>query len=153
MEDARVERITGYAGLSDARKEVDEAARRAAAGDVDWQAWIDDWRAGAALVLRLELTAEVCARDGPAVRVRSCGPVWVERHGDPPRVEEQLRQLAGNDFGELAGALRAHGLEIDESDLDDMYVEIRLDRSLRDALAARAVTECPVGPGDRAPDA
>ena len=135
MEHPRVERIAAHAALTDGREELEEAAAWAAEGDADWQAWIDDVAAGLALVLRLDVVVEVRWPDGATDRFHAqAESICVEKHLDPPKVEEQRRELAGKDFPALVPRLRSAGLEIEESDLEAMYVHVELDHSLRQEL-------------------
>lgn len=132
----RIEHITVRAELSDAREELERATRWVRDGERDWQAWIDDWHAGIALVLRLRVSVDVVLDDGGDARFECVNrSVWVEKHVDPPRIQEQVREIAGKDFDTLAGQMRDAGVDVAPSDLEDMYVDVRLDASLRDALS------------------
>jgi hypothetical protein len=140
--DSRIERITAHAALDDADEQLGKAEAAAEHGDPDWAHWVDQYRAGHALIVALDVTVEYFTDTGERNYVHAHNDsVWVERHVDPPMVQEQIRQVASKDFSVLASALRERGLSIEETDLDEMYVEVCLDRSVRDDLAAPGALE------------
>src|SRR6185312_6675461 len=100
VDEATIERITAYAALSDPAEDLAEAARWATEGDVDWQAWLADWRLGLVLILRLDVVVAI-ARPGAEDQRLTCSgrSVWVEKHADPPTVQEQLRHVAASHLG------------------------------------------------------
>ena len=74
--------------------------------------------------------------DGQDVTVRrAIGGVWLEPDA-PPRVEEQVADIAPSELEALARELRDQGLTVDEDDLQSSYLHVELGERLRGALAA-----------------
>lgn len=124
--DARVILDNPAPSLARAQQAADE-------GDESWERWMAEYRAGEALIVRLELSLEFSADTRDIVRIANSG-VFVERHPDPPKVEQQIADVAGKDFSYLARHLIAMGHDIDERDFSDVYVHVELGDDVRQAL-------------------
>lgn len=138
MTDARLERIAAYARLdSDPEEELARAREASEAGDESWDRWIEEVESGDALLVELFITADV--RDHADVhRLRGHNrAVWLENDAHPPKVEEQIREIASKDFGSLSRALEGRGVELSPEELTQMFVHVELGDDLRERLAAR----------------
>lgn len=109
-----------------------------AINDESWQQWVEEYDAGEALILRLDVTARIDDGD-ESVRVSNRG-VWVEKDVHPPAVAGQVQQAVTKDFNTLAEKLRADaGVAVTADDLADMYVDVELADDLLRALATDPV--------------
>lgn len=127
-------RLAALVTLDDPEPTLARARQAAATGDESWQRWLTEYERGEALIVRLELTLEVSDGNREVLRIANPG-VFVEKHPDPPKVEQQIAEIAGKDFSLLAGELSARGHEIDEGELDELYVHVELEQDLTRALS------------------
>lgn len=128
-----VQRLSALAMLDDSATALAQAKAQADAGDESWEQWVAEYQRGEALILRLELTLEL-ADAGSEVLTGSKDGFFVENHSDAPRVEQQIAELAANDFTALASELVERGHEIDLQELGAMYVHVELDADVRRRL-------------------
>jgi hypothetical protein len=134
----RIERLAVYATVDDSGDVLDRARSDAAAGDSSWEEWLAEHERGDALLLRLRVTAEFREDDGPG-RVEVLNQdVWVENDEHPPKVEEQVREVAYKDVPALRSALRERGLDVTEEDLQAMMIHVELAESVLGELRARS---------------
>jgi hypothetical protein len=85
-------------------------------------------------VVRLSTT--LFAADGGAHVIESSNRgVFVETGIHPPRLEQQIADLAGHDLGPLAGELLRRGHRLAPYALEDMYVHVELGEELKAAIA------------------
>jgi hypothetical protein len=94
---------------------------------------------GDALILRLELTLEIADGEREVLRASSAG-FFVESDVHPPKVEQQIAELASGDFVALARQLTARGHDIDTYELSEMYVHVELDEEVRRKLTSNDVS-------------
>jgi hypothetical protein len=120
-------RIEVVASLED--EPEDELARvrqEAEAGDSSWRRWLDEYESGAAMLLKLEVTVSI-EEDGQSDRLtRTNRRLWVEDHAHPPKVEQQVAELAPKDFESIASELRERGWGLGVEDLQEMFVAVEL---------------------------
>ena len=130
-----VRRITAVAELDDRPEAVSATRERAAAGDGD-NAWLlEQWDAGRLLLTEVVVSVAAADDDGHDVTVcRAIAGVWLERD-EPPRVEEQVADVAPGELSELARELCDRGLDVDASALQASYLHVELGDRLRAALA------------------
>lgn len=129
-------RISAIAELDERPTAADATRVRAQAGDRD-NAWLlDEWRAGRLLLAEVVVTVSAEDDEGHDVTVRrAIADVWLEPD-EPPRVEEQVADIAPAELEALAGELRAFGLTVDDDDLQSSYLHVELGERLRGALSA-----------------
>lgn len=78
--------------------ELERVRKEAEAGDTSWRRWLDEYESGAAMLLRLEVRVLI-DEDGHEERLtRTNRRLWVEDHAHPPKVEQQVTELAPKDF-------------------------------------------------------
>jgi hypothetical protein len=123
--------------LDDPERTLAEAEAAAAEGDESWEQWLAEYHRGEALIVRLEFSVEFSAGERDVVRVANPG-VFIEKHPDPPMVEQQIAEVASKDFPFIARDLTARGHPIDEGALSEMYVHVELEDDVRRALEACA---------------
>jgi len=131
-----VHRLSARARLDESPAALSHAKARAESGDESWEQWLAEYRAGDALILRLELTLEISG-EGDAMVTISRDGFFVENHAHAPKVEQQIAELAAGDLATMARELagRDHNLELPE--LGAMYVHVELDPGVRRRLADR----------------
>jgi len=131
----RVERLAARVTLDDPASSLAQAEQAAAAGDESWQRWVEEYRSGSALIVRLETTLEAADGDGEplVIQIANRG-VFLEKAHEPPKVEQQVGELVAKDFPALARALERHGHRIDQHVLGQMYVHVELAADVRSAL-------------------
>jgi len=130
---ATVQRLSAIARLDDPTDTLARARADADAGDESWEQWVAEYRRGEAIIVRLEVVVEVGGDDPQVVTISNRG-VFVEK-AHPPKVEQQIAELAGKDFTTLARKLTDGGHEIGRQDLAQMYVHVELGEDVRRALA------------------
>lgn len=128
-----VERLSALARLDEPSEALARAQAEARVGDESWQQWLAEYERGEALILRVEVTLQLC--EGEPLCLTSAG-VWVEKAIHPPKVEEQISELIAKDFRALVRELTGRGHELDCWELGDMYVHVELAEDVRRALAA-----------------
>lgn len=133
----RLLRLDARVTLDDPGPTLTRAQEAANDGDESWERWVAEYRAGEALILRLDLSLEFSADSPDTLRIANSG-VFVERHPDPPKVEQQIAEVASKDFSYLARELIARGHDIGERELSDIYVHVELGEDVRRALADTA---------------
>ena len=122
-----VRRIEAVAHLEDQPEgELDRAREEAEAGDASWRQWLDQYEEGAAMLLRLDVSLHVDLHGGEERMTLTNHSLWVEDHAHPPKVEQQIAELAHKDFPAFARALRDRGLELGVTDLEEMFVAVTL---------------------------
>lgn len=131
-----VHRLSARARLDESPTALSHAKARAESGDESWEQWLVEYRAGDALIVRLELTLEITG-EANDVLTRSRDGFFVENHADTPKVEQQIAELASGDFAEMAGELVGRGRDVDMQELGAMYVHVELDPGVRRRLADR----------------
>jgi hypothetical protein len=131
-----VHRLSARARLDESPAALLHAKARADSGDESWEQWLAEYRAGDALILRLELTLEITG-DGNDVLTISKDGFFVENHAHTPKVERQIAELASSDFAAMAGELAGLGHDVDMQELGAMYVHVELDPGVRRRLADR----------------
>jgi hypothetical protein len=128
----RLLRLEARVKLDDPGRALAEAERAAGAGDESWERWIAEFRGGQALIVALEVTVTFDGVPG-TLRVANRG-VFVEKHPEPPKVEQQIAEVVSKDFPLLARDLSHRGHHIDEAELGEMYVHVELGEDVRAAL-------------------
>lgn len=128
-----VQRLSARALLDDSAAALAHARAEAAAGDESWEQWVLEYERGEALIVRLELTLELAGGGDELISAVRDG-FFVENHPHTPNVEQQIAELAANDFTALASALAERGYEIDLHELSAMYVHVELDADVRRRL-------------------
>jgi hypothetical protein len=130
-----VQRLSACARLDESAPPLAQARAEAAAGDESWAQWVAEYQRGTALILRLDLS--VAYLDGEPGEIRSSiGGLFVESDIHPPKVEQQIAELASGVLMELVGALAARGAQIDAYELGEMYVHVELEQDVRQKLEA-----------------
>jgi hypothetical protein len=132
----RVERLAARVTLDDPAPALARAETEAAAGDESWQQWVEEYRNGEALIVRLETTLQASDGDGRrlAIEVANLG-VFLEKDAQPPKVEQQIGELATKDFSVFVRELADRGMRVDPHFLGQMYVHVELEDDVRDALS------------------
>lgn len=130
-------RLSARARLDDSAEALANAKAEASAGDESWEQWVAEYERGDALIVRLELTIEITG-DEPERLLAHTGGFFVENTGNPPRLEQQIAEVASADLhSQLQELARGrHHLEPDE--LDHMYVHVELDQTVLERLATTA---------------
>jgi hypothetical protein len=128
-------RLKARVMLDDPGPTLAEAQAAATAGDESWERWVHEYRRGEALIVRLELSLEFSARERHVLGVANPG-VFIEKHPDPPRVEQQIAEVVSKDFPLIARDLNARGHQVEEAELSEMYVHVELEEDVRRELAA-----------------
>jgi hypothetical protein len=127
---ATVRSITCRADLDDAAPEIDQAREQARAGDVSWKQWVDEYDAGRALVLRLQVTISFDEDDQiEEVETVNRG-IWVEASEHPPAIAGQLEDVVAKDFNMLSAQLGERGLDVPASELAEMHTRVELSADL-----------------------
>ena len=125
--------------LDDPAPTLAEAEAAAADGDESWEQWLAEYQRGEALIVRLEFSVEFSAGERDTLRVANPG-VFIEKHPDPPMVEQQIAEVASKDFPFIVRDLTARGYAVDEGALSEMYVHVELQDDVRHALETGAST-------------
>lgn len=122
-----LKRIEVVASIEDEPdEELARVRQEAEAGDPSWQRWLREYETGAAMLLKLEVSVSV-EEDGEEDRlVRTNRRLWVEDHAHPPKVEQQVAELAPKDFESIAEELQHRGWKLGVQDLEEMFVGVRL---------------------------
>jgi hypothetical protein len=128
-----VQRLSVRARPDDSAAALARARGHAAAGDEAWEQWLSEYEIGTALLVCLELTIAYSDGEVQAVRSSSDG-LFIQSDIHPSKVEQQIAELAADDFSALAAQLAARGHPIDAFDLDEMHVHVELDDELRRRL-------------------
>jgi hypothetical protein len=131
-----VNRLSARARLDESPAALSHAKARAESGDESWEQWLAEYRAGDALILRLELTLEITGGRNDVLTIARDG-FFVENHAHTPKVEQQIAELASGDFAAMAGELAGRGHGVDLHELASMYVHVELDPGVRRRLADR----------------
>jgi hypothetical protein len=136
---AVVERVSAYVSPDpDVDRALGDAHRRASRGDTSWAEWLQDLRAGRAIVALLEVEITLTV-DGAKRRLTTEMPaVWLELHPHPPLVERQVQDATAISLSALGNAIA-----VPQAELGSMSVHVVLDRAIRDRLPAPAT---PAGP-------
>lgn len=119
--------------LDDPVPALAQAEAAAAAGDESWERWVVEHRRGEALVVRLELQLDFHAEERDVLRIANPG-VFIEKHPDPPKVEQQIAEIVGKDFYYLEREFNARGHQVDQAELSEMYVHVELEEDVQKAL-------------------
>jgi hypothetical protein len=128
-----VQRLSVRALLDDSPAALDHAEALAAAGDESWEQWVDEYRRGDALIVRLELCVEVAEETGEVITATRDG-FFVENHVHAPKLEQQIAELASGDLGAFAAELATRGYDLDIHELGSMYVHVELAPEVRRRL-------------------
>jgi hypothetical protein len=128
-----IQRLRAEVHLDAPRQALADATAQADRGDDDWRQWVDEYRRGEALIVRLEVWVEFATDEPHLLHVRNCG-VWVERTSNAPKLEAQIAEIVDKDYDVLAEELRQHGFHCDSSDLASMYVHIELQDDVKRLL-------------------
>jgi len=132
-----VQRLSARAVLDDSPAALAHAKGLAEAGDESWEQWVAEHQRGDALLVRLELRLEFA--DGmDEVLTTSRDGFFVENHTHAPKLEQQIAELATDDFALLAEELARAGHAVDMRELGTMYVHVELDPGLRRRLRDRS---------------
>lgn len=134
-----IHRLIAHVSIdTDPEPALAEARAAAAGGDDDLERWLDEYERGTALLVRITTSLEFSSGDeNHQVQATNHG-VFLERHRDAPKVEQEVAEVVAKDYGPIAGACRRHGHPVTEDDLDYMYVHVELGGDAR-----RALTEPP----------
>lgn len=106
---------------------IAEAQQHARAGDPAWRDWLVRVDRGDAAIVQLLTSAEidVCGvRD--RIEVVNHG-VWIERDAHPPKIEEQIREIAYKDVRPLHDALLVRGIDVPVREMEDMFFHVEID--------------------------
>jgi hypothetical protein len=125
-----------HARLDECTSALAHARAAAAAGDESWQQWVEEYERGEALILSIDLTLVYSENGRSEVKSTSHG-LFVECDLHLPKVEQQVAELAGGDFMQLAEQLAADGYQLDVDELGDMYVHVDIDEPVRRMLDAK----------------
>ncbi len=123
-----VQRLSARARLDDSPTALARARAEAAAGDESWERWVREYERGQALTIQLELTIEFAGNHRPPFTT-SVGGFFVESDANPPKVEQQIAELASGELVALAEGLGAD-TQLDVEELGLMYVHVELDEDL-----------------------
>lgn len=122
-----IRQIEALARLDDeAERELEAVRVRARDGDESWQQWLEEYERGEAMLLKLRVSVVVSVDDREERFTEQNHGVWVEDHAHPPKVEQQVAELAHKDFAALARKLREVGAAVRQEDLDEMFVAVTL---------------------------
>jgi hypothetical protein len=132
-----VQRLSVRALLDESPAILAQAKTLAAAGDESWEQWVAEYQRGDALIVRLELTLEVCDGAGEVLTASRDG-FFVENHVHAPKVEQQIAELASGDLAALAAEFAERAHDIDLHELGAMYVHVELAPELRRRVLDRA---------------
>lgn len=133
-----VERLSALARLDEPGDALARARAEANAGDDSWQQWLTEYERGEALIVRVQVTLELC--EGEPLRLTNTG-VWIEKALHPPKVEQQIFELIAKDFQELAAQIGERGHSVDRWELGEMYVHVELAEDLRRALGDGVISQ------------
>jgi hypothetical protein len=128
-----VQRLSARARLDDSPESLARARAQAAAGDESWEQWVTEYERGDALILSLELIAELAGGEDDVIT--TIDGLFVERDPHTPKVERQVAELASGDFVTIADELIARGHDVDRYELGEMYVHVELDHEIRRRLS------------------
>jgi hypothetical protein len=134
----RLLRLHARAMLDDPEPSLALAEEAAAEGDESWEQWLDEFERGEALIVRLEVSLEYLTTKRHTLTVANSG-VWIEKHPDPPNVEQQIAEVASKDFPFFVSRLNASGHPIDAARIDDVYIHVELSEDVQHALIAENV--------------
>jgi hypothetical protein len=134
-----VQRLSVRALLDESPAILSHAEALAAAGDESWEQWVAEYQRGDALIVRMELTLEVCDGTGEVLTASRDG-FFVENHVHAPMVEQQIAELASGDLAALAAEFAERDHELDLGDLATMYVHVDLAPELQRRFQDRAAT-------------
>lgn len=132
----RIRRLTVRASPDSApRSAISEAQQQARAGDSAWRDWLARVHRGEAAVVELMTAADIEIRGVPErVEVVNHG-VWIERDAHPPKIEEQIREIAYKDLAPLHDLLLVRGVDVPVREMEDMFFHVELDPALVRASA------------------
>ena len=147
-----VRRVSAIARLDDPRETLARAQADAESGDESWGRWVAEYGQGEAIVVWLEVEVELAGIEAEVLTTANHG-VFVETALHPPKVEQQIAEIATKDFESLARKLNDRGHEIECHDLAQMYVHVELADDVRCALADRAAQRRADQPGGPRADA
>ena len=127
----RIRRLSVRASPDSAsRSVIADAQQRAQAGDPAWRDWLVRVDRGEAAVVQLVTSADVDICGVPErIEVTNHG-VWIERDAHPPKIEEQIREIAYKDVGPLHDALLVRGVDVPVREMEDMFFHVELDPAL-----------------------
>jgi hypothetical protein len=130
-----VQRLSAHARLDDSPEALAHAKTEASAGDESWEQWVAEYERGDALIVRLELTIEITG-DEPERLQSHTGGFFVENTANPPKLEQQIAEVASGDLQSLGQELARHGHHVEAKELDQMYVHVELEGAVLERLAA-----------------
>ena len=127
----QITRLTVWASPDTSSSSViAEAQQHARAGDGAWQDWLVRVDRGEAAIVQLVTSAEIDVRGvRDRIEVTSHG-VWIERDEHPPKVEEQIREIAYKGVRPLHCALLGRGVDVAVRDMEEMFFHVELDPAL-----------------------
>jgi hypothetical protein len=128
----RIERLEVRASLDDPRPALDHARAKAAAGDGSWAQWVAEHTHGEALSVRLDVKIVAMGHAREVIETSTRG-VFVETDVHPPRLEQQIAELAREDVPAITARLAERGHDVD---LAQMYLHVELDPQLRSAVSS-----------------
>lgn len=127
----QITRLTVRASPDSASSSViAEAQQHARAGDAAWRDWLVRVSRGEAAIVQLVTSAEIdiCGvRD--RIEVTNHG-VWIERDAHPPKIEEQIREVAYKGVRPLHYALLGRGVDVAVREMEEMFFHVELDPAL-----------------------
>ena len=88
---------------------------------------------GEALIVRLDVRVVAMDHAREVIETGNRG-VFVENDFHPPRLEQQIAELAKEDAPSITARLKELGHDIGFAELAEMYVHVELDPQLRAAL-------------------
>jgi hypothetical protein len=103
-----VRKITCGVRLGDPTEQLAHARQRAAGGDESWGRWVEEYEAGDALILTLDVAVILDGVSASPARVTNRG-VWIEKNIHAPLVAGQVQQAVTKDFNLLAARLSEVG--------------------------------------------
>ena len=125
-----IRRLTVHASEDPQTLPVEEAWNEASAGDGNWREMLIQLQRGDAAIVELRTLADVEV-DGVPERIEIVNHgVWVERDLHPPKIEEQVRELAYKDVAPLHKALLERGVDLPEDELSEMFFHVEVDDGL-----------------------
>lgn len=133
-----IRRIEARANLDDApEQELEAVRRRIAAGDESWRRWLEEYERGEAMLLMIDLTVTLRDGDREDKLAYANRGLWVEDHVHPPKIEQQVAELAHKDFGVIAADLAARGADAGREDLEEMFVAVELGDDIVDRIGGK----------------
>jgi hypothetical protein len=128
--------VRGRARFADPEPELRRARQQIARGDDAWQARLEHYEHGEALLIELTGSILIDSDVRPPEPVQFCHEVaWVDRPVTRAMLTERLAALAHRDFRPVGAHLRDRGVQLSDRE-DAIPVRLEIDPEVLDSLDA-----------------